>query len=69
MHAGKRRKDGGAASAGRFKGNKLYTDRFWKEAYLDAAETLIKACEAQKDPEATPVDAAMRYAVYAAFSC
>jgi hypothetical protein len=34
---------------GRFKGNKLYTDRFWKECYLDGADTLVEACDAQGD--------------------
>ena len=44
MLTGKHKKAAGP-DAGRFKGNKLYTDRFWKESYFEAADTLVKACE------------------------
>ena len=44
MLTGKHRKAAGP-DAGRFKGNKLYTDRFWKDSYFEAADTLVQACE------------------------
>ena len=44
MLTGKHKKTAGP-DAGRFKGNKLYTDRFWKDSYFEAADALVKACE------------------------
>ena len=44
---------------GRFKGNKLYSDRFWKDSYFEAADALVGACNELEDTE--PADAAMRW--------
>ena len=43
---------------GRFKGNKLYSDRFWKQSFFEAAEVLTASCE---EHALTPVDAALRW--------
>eukprot|EP00286_Rhodomonas_abbreviata_P021231 CAMPEP_0181310166 /NCGR_PEP_ID=MMETSP1101-20121128/12438_1 /TAXON_ID=46948 /ORGANISM="Rhodomonas abbreviata, Strain Caron Lab Isolate" /LENGTH=323 /DNA_ID=CAMNT_0023416771 /DNA_START=228 /DNA_END=1199 /DNA_ORIENTATION=- len=34
-----------APAAGRFKDNKMYTDRFWKPSYFAAADSIKGACE------------------------
>jgi len=52
---GKHSKQAGPA-AGRFKDNKMYTDRFWKDSYLEAAEQIKAACDAEG---VSMVDAAM----------
>jgi len=48
-------------SAGRFQNNKMYKDRFWKDSFFDAAESIQKACDAE---QTSMVSAAFRWLLH-----
>ena len=61
-HAGRLADPDGASATGRgrFTENAMYQDRFWREAYFDAIDTIAAACEAAGGG-LTPTSAALRW--------
>ena len=61
-HAGRLADPDGASATGRgrFTQNAMYQDRFWREEYFDAIDTIAAACEAAGGG-LTPASAALRW--------